>query len=87
MIGDDVDVAMDGFPVERGSAQLDITDRSESSAGDGTMGRPSAVEKGPITGYKRLRAAERLEAVATECTLVRVQVLMRRGVRSRLRFD
>ena len=24
MIGDDVDVAMDSFPVERGSAQLDI---------------------------------------------------------------
>ena len=63
VIGEDVDVAMDGFPVERWSAQLDITDRSESSADDGTKGRPRAVERGPITGYKRLRAAERLEAM------------------------
>ena len=54
MIGDDVDVAMDGFPVERGSAQIDITDRSEASAGDDTTGRPSAVERSLISDYKHL---------------------------------
>ena len=58
-----IDVSMDGFSVERGTEQLDITDCLESSAGDSTMGRPSALRKGPTTGYKRLRAAKRLEAV------------------------
>ena len=36
VIVDDINVAMDGFCVERGSAQLDITVRSESCAGNGT---------------------------------------------------
>ena len=90
VIGYYVNVAMDNSPVERGSAQLDITDYlfnlfnsalflsllditddSESSAGDGTLGRSSAVEKGLVTGYKRLRSAERLLALATECTSVK----------------
>ena len=71
MISDDVNVARDGFSVERGSAQVDITDQSVSSAGNSTMGRPSAVWKGPMTGYKRLRAAERLASMATEYTSVK----------------
>ena len=29
------------------------------------------MEKSPITGYTRLRAADRLEAVATKCTSVK----------------
>ena len=45
VIGDDVDVAIDGFPVERGRAPFDIMDRSEYSAGNGTTGRPSSEEK------------------------------------------
>ena len=61
---------MDGFHAERSSAQIDITDCSEYSTGDGTMGRPSAVAKGLVTSYKRLRAAYRLEAMATKCTSV-----------------
>ena len=39
------------FLVEQGSAQLDITDRSESSAAVGTMSTPSTLDKNLITGY------------------------------------
>ena len=67
VIGDDVDTAMDASPVDRGSAQLGVAGRSRSSAANGTEGRPSAVERGPISGYKRKRAAERLEAVDADC--------------------
>ena len=66
VFGDDVNVAIDGFPVERERAELYITDRSESLTGNGTTGRLIAVEQGQLTDYKCLRAADRLKSVATQ---------------------
>ena len=67
VIGDDVDAAVDASPADRGSAQLGVSVCFCSSAATGTYGRPSAVETGPICGYKRKQAVESMEAVAADC--------------------
>ena len=46
---------------ERGSEQ-DNTGSDVAPAVSGSRGRPGSVENGPISGYRRKRAAERLEA-------------------------
>ena len=57
---------MDVSPGERGSAQFyDAAGRQSSSADNGGTGRPNAVEKDPTSGYKRKKAAERLDSVDT----------------------
>ena len=55
-----------GSSVERGSAQLyDVAARPSSLADNGGMGKPNAVEKSPISGYKYKKDAVRLDAVDT----------------------
>ena len=64
--GNDASRSMNASPGERGSAQIyDVAGRPSSSADNGGKGRPNAVEKGPTSGYKRKKAAERLDSVDT----------------------
>ena len=51
VFGNDAGRSMDASPGERGSAQIhDVAGRPSSSADNGGMGRPNAVEKGPTSG-------------------------------------
>ena len=60
---------------ERGSESCD--DEGPAAIAEGSEGRPKAVELGPLSGYRRKRAAERLQV---SCGLEKVS-LSRKAVR------